>query len=303
MNANAQIAKRHTKKRTFDWFFFVIFVILFLYTASLLIPVIWTFLTSVKDNDEYTILDNILGWPSSWRWSNYATAYTNFYVPIQRNGQTYHYTMPYLFWNSILYSVGCAVAATITPCLVAYLCARYPFRFSKVVYAIVLVAMSLPIVGSLPSEIQMSKTLHFFDTFWGIWLMKANFLGIYFLVFYARFKTIPAAYSEAAKIDGASNTRVLWQVILPLAKDTLFTVFLLNFVTFWNDYQIPMVYLPSHPVAAYGMFLFQNSTVTEISYTPVKLAGILLMTLPILLISLIFSRRLMTNINVGGIKE
>jgi ABC-type glycerol-3-phosphate transport system permease component len=114
---------------------------------------------------------------------------------------------------------------------------------------------------------------------------------------------IPKDYIEAAKVDGAGNFRIMFQVIMPFALGTMLTVFLLNFITYWNDYQIPMIYLPSHPVAAYGMYVFQMSTETALANTPVKLAGIFLMAAPIVLVALIFSRRLMANLSVGGVKE
>ncbi len=299
-------SKRHrsTVKEPFNWLALVLFICLFLYTLSLLLPVLWAVLASFKTPFEYDFMGNTTGWPTSFTFDNYATAYRNFYVSVydaETDSYTYFYMLD-LFGNSLLYSFLCGLAATITPCLVAYAVARFNFRFSKVIYSIVIVTMALPIVGALPSEIQMTKALGVYDTFLGLFILKANFLSIYFLVFYAQFKSIPMAYSEAAKIDGASNFRVMAQVILPLSIGTIMTVFLLNFITYWNDYQIPMVYLPSHPVAAYGMYEFQNVMTTELANTPTRLAGIFLMAAPILVVFAILNRRLMVNLSVGGIK-
>ncbi len=299
-------SKRHksTVKEPFNWLALVLFICLFLYTLSLLLPVLWAVLASFKTPFEYDFMGNTTGWPTSFTFDNYATAYRNFYVSVydaETDSYTYFYMLD-LFGNSLLYSFLCGLAATITPCFVAYAVARFNFRFSKVIYSIVIVTMALPIVGALPSEIQMTKALGVYDTFLGLFILKANFLSIYFLVFYAQFKSIPMAYSEAAKIDGASNFRVMAQVILPLSIGTIMTVFLLNFITYWNDYQIPMVYLPSHPVAAYGMYEFQNVMTTELANTPTRLAGIFLMAAPILVVFAILNRRLMVNLSVGGIK-
>ncbi len=299
-------SKRHrsTVKEPFNWLALVLFICLFLYTLSLLLPVLWAVLASFKTPFEYDFMGNTTGWPTSFTFDNYATAYRNFYVSVydaETDSYTYFYMLD-LFGNSLLYSFLCGLAATITPCFVAYAVARFNFRFSKVIYSIVIVTMALPIVGALPSEIQMTKALGVYDTFIGLFILKANFLSIYFLVFYAQFKSIPMAYSEAAKIDGASNFRVMAQVILPLSIGTIMTVFLLNFITYWNDYQIPMVYLPSHPVAAYGMYEFQNVMTTELANTPTRLAGIFLMAAPILVVFAILNRRLMVNLSVGGIK-
>lgn len=299
-------SKKHKSsiKEPFNWLALVLFVFLLLYTLSLLFPVLWALLTSFKSPMEYDFMGNRTGWPTSFTFDNYGIAYRNFYVSVYdaaSDSYSYFYMFD-LFGNSLLYSFLCALAATITPCLVAYAVARFNFRFSKVIYSIVIVTMALPIVGSLPSEIQMVKALGIFDTFIGLFILKANFLGIYFLVFYAQFKSIPMAYSEAAKIDGASHFRVMTQIILPLSIGTLMTVFLLNFITYWNDYQIPMVYLPSHPVAAFGMYEFQNVMTTELANTPTRIAGIFIMAAPILVIFAILNKRLMVNLSVGGIK-
>ena len=132
--------------------------------------------------------------------------------------------------------------------------------------------------------------------------MRSTFLNTYFLIYYAQFKMIPMDYTEAAKIDGASPLSVMLKIIVPLAAGTTTAVFVLNFIALWNDFQIPMVYLPSHPVAAYGMYQFQNTAIVEIAHTPTRLAGICLMTFPIVVFYAIFNKRLNVNLSVGGIK-
>jgi ABC-type glycerol-3-phosphate transport system permease component len=295
-------SKQHLKKRPFSVFFLILFVLLVIYAIGLLAPIVWAFFTSFKSQTEYEFMENVIHWPTQWTFSNYIEAYKKFYVRVYdaQGNPLMDYYMPGLFMNSFLYAIGCAIAGTLTPCLVAYVTARFKYKLSRVIYGLVIVTMALPIIGSLPSEIAMSKSLGLFDTFVGLWIMKANILGIYFLVFYAQFASIPKDYVEAAKIDGASNTRILWQIMMPLIRGTFWTIFLLNFIVFWNDYQVPMIYLPSHPVAAYGIFEFQQSL--ELNYVPAKLAGIFIMTLPILILFLIFNRKIMVNVTTGGIK-
>ena len=145
-----------------------------------------------------------------------------------------------------------------TPCIVAYLTAKYKFRLNKIIHTIVIVAMILPIVGSLPSELQLVKTLGFYDHMWGMFILKANFLGMYFLVFYATFKSLPWTFAEAAQIDGAGHFRTFIQIMLPLIRSTLFAVFILLFIEHWNDYYTPMVFLPEKPTMSYGLFIFQT---------------------------------------------
>ena len=284
----------------------ILFIVLFVYTISLLTPLFWTLLTSFKNVDDWNWAlaqkdaSGII-WTKSFEFTNYVEAYNNFYVERVRDGLTYRFYITDMFINSVQYAGGCAFFATITPCLAAYLCARYRYKFGKIAYTVVLITMAIPIVGNLPSEIKMVKNIGLYDNIFGLYILKANFLGMYFLIFYAQFKMIPQDYTSATEIDGASEFRIMVQVIWPLAIGTLTTVFLLNFISFWNDYQIPMIYWDSHPVAAFGMFEYSRKTGT-VAATPRKLAGILIMAVPILIIFGIFNKKIMSNMSVGGIK-
>lgn len=282
----------------------ILFVVLVLYTITLFIPLLWTVLTAFKDykfysqsirNEDASGLINL----SHLTFDNFVTAFRDFKVT---TADGVDFNIIGMFGNSLLYSIGCAICATVVPCVIAYLCARYKYKFGKVVYGIVLITMALPIVGSLPSEIRMLTSLGLFDTVTGMFIMKCNFLGIYFLLFYAQFKTISMEYTEAARVDGASELRIMLQIIVPMAISTLGTVLVLNFVQFWNDYQIPMIYWPSRPVAAYGMWEFNKSTTGFSAKIPNKLAGILIMALPIMIVYALCNKRLVANVSVGGIK-
>jgi ABC-type glycerol-3-phosphate transport system permease component len=293
-------------KRNIKVSYVILFIILFVYTVSLLTPLLWTLLTSFKNVDDWNwalVQKDASGvvWTKSFEFSNYVEAYKNFYVERVRGGLNYRFYITDMFINSVLYAGGCAFFATITPCLAAYLCARYRYKFGKIAYTVVLITMAIPIVGSLPSEIQMVKNIGLYDNIFGLYILKANFLGMYFLIFYAQFKMIPQDYTSAAEIDGASEARIMLQVIWPLAIGTITTVFLLNFINFWNDYQIPMIYWDSHPVAAFGMFEYSRKTGT-VAATPRKLAGILIMAVPILIVFGIFNKKIMSNMSIGGIK-
>ena len=273
----------------------VLFAALMLFAATLFLPFGWALITSVKSYEEYSIFENIIGLPQSLSltsiFENIKTAWEQGYAYATIDGEMRYFTIVQQFLHSLLYAGGCMITATLVPCVTAYVTARYKYRFSKVVYNIVIFAMIL-----------LTKALGTFDTFWGVWLQKANFLGTYFLIFFAQFKMIPAEYTEAARIDGASEFYTMTRVIMPLAKSSIATVALMNFVTFWNDYQVPMVFLPSRPVLALGMFQFSFRVGQVVSSVPMKIAYMIVVTIPILLLFLVSHKRLMGNISVGGLK-
>ncbi len=270
---------------------------LIIYVVLLVAPLIWAFITSFKAQSDYRL--NVLGLPEKWVW-NYSYVIKNGVLLIGTTGK--YATVPQMFGYTFLYALGCAFTNTLVPCITAYLCARFRYKFSKVVYNVVVVVMILPIVGSLPAEVQMARTLGFYDHIWGLWLMKANFLGMYFLVFHAAFRGIPMTYTEAAKIDGANNMSIMTKVILPLAKNTFATVMLINFITFWNDYQTPMIYMPTYPTIAQGVFVMAQSSMNGLATVPMRMTGTMIMLIPILIVFLVFQRRLLGNLTVGGIK-
>lgn len=211
---------------------------------------------------------------------------------------------PELLLNSLLYSCGCAFFATITPCLVAYVTTKYNFRFNGVVYMIVIFVMVTPIVGTLPTQIKMSRTLGLFDSHVGLWFMSATFLGTYYLVFYGIFKGLSWEYAEAALMDGASHWTVMVKVMLPLVKNTILVVFLLQFISYWNDYQRSWIFLPNHPTLSVAIqYSARGGTDNANAISiPVKLASGMLLMLPVLVLFLIFRDKFVGNLTVGGIK-
>lgn len=292
-------------------------VVLSIYVVSMVFLLAWAFITSVKHNSDFN--SNIFGLPRpfspfinsdtgkpmewGWQWKNYVEAFDYFWVIPKGKGAEDKVYLGQMFVNAFIYAIGCAFCNTLVPMLTAYMCARFRFFFSKIIHTVVVVVMILPIIGALPSEIRTAKFFGLYDQLWGLWIMKANFLGMYFLVFYGNFKALPMAYTEAAKIDGAGNLDVLVRIILPLVRNTFFTIFLLHFIGFWNDYNTPLIYMPSYPTIAYGLYsVTVEKTQNEMSHITRRMAASILMLMPILILFLSFHKRLLGNLTVGGLK-
>ena len=275
--------------------------ILILYVVSLLFPSAWGLWTAMKSNLDY--LGDPLGLPDTWHFENFLTALDNYMVQVFKDGRTYYFYIESMLLFSLLYAVGAAFFTTFVCCLVAYVTSRFNFVFNKVVYGIVIVTMTLPIVGSLPSEIQMLKMLNLYDNIVGMWVLKSNFLGLYYLVFYSTFKSLPKDYSEAAYIDGASNLVVFVRIGLPLVRNIFFTIMLIKFIEFWNDYTATLTYMPSYPTLAFGLYEYSFSAAPEINITPMRMAGCFVLAVPILIVFLFTHDRMMSNLSMGGVKE
>ena len=278
----------------------VMAVILGLYCLVLAIWLVWALLTSLKNPNDF--LGNKYGLPNPWYFDNFAYVIYEYKVEKLIDGVSTVISTGDMILNSVLYSVGSAFVATLVPCITAYLCARYKYKFSKIIYSIVLVCMVIPIVGSQASELQIVIKMGIYDHMFGMWILKSGFLGLYFLVFHEVFLSIPNAYGEAAEIDGASDFCIMTKISLPLAKNTFFTVLLIMFVTYWNDFQTPMLYLPTHPTISEALYWIKSSSFNYFAKMPVKMAAPMMFLIPVLVIFLCFHKRLLGNLTVGGVK-
>lgn len=285
----------------------IILTLLSLYVLSLFGLLLWGLMTAVKADEEYgtsIIKSSMYQFPRSFvmHIGNVMES-----MKISASADSLFTDEKVSFWEVTLYSVlfagGCAFFKTLVTTLTAYTCARFNFKSSKIVYSIVIIVMMIPVVGNLPSELYMAHTFNLYNHIWGLWVMRSNFLGLYFLVMYNSFKGIPMAYSEAAKVDGANNWQIMIRLAFPMIKGTFLTIMLIYFVEFWNEYQVPLVYLPSFPTLGYTVYdsIF-GSLRQEIRYAPSQFTLAFTVVLPILVLFLIFQDKLMGNVTVGGIK-
>ena len=313
------------KNKTITPITIILFVILLAYAISLIIPLIWGFSTSLK----HYYLDfryNVLGFPNFAAWSkstiegenawysNYVTVINNFnfklrsvyYVGFRGDVLVTHestVTILTALMNTFLYAGIMSFLNAIVPCIVGYMCAKYKFKFSGVIYGTVVFTMVMPLFGQAPSLITLLRKINLFDEFLGQWLMSATFANMYFLVFYAFYEGLSDAYLEAAEIDGASQFRVMTTIAIPLAKNTIMTIVLIVFVALWNDYNAPILYLPTKPTLAYGVFWLQQRSPVVKSQVTLQVASLMMLVAPILVLFIIFKNRFMGNLSMGGIKE
>lgn len=278
----------------------IIFVLLIVYTIAMLVPLLWGLLNSVRTRGEF--VEEVFGFPREWAFENYRLALREFYVTVTGEEVQYDVFMDDMLWYSFIYAAGGAFASTAVHCLTAYVVQKFShYKLSPVIEWTVLITMILPVVGSLPSAIVMMHYLRLYDTLPGVYLMNATFLGMNFLIFTAAFSTIPKSFSEAAYVDGAGNFSVMFRIALPMVKTTFMIIFLLTFIGLWNDYQGPMIYLPSYPTAAYGLYWYSQKG-SDVNSVPMRLAGCMLLFLPIFVIYLLTHNRMIGNLTLGGIK-
>ncbi|MEV4092936.1 carbohydrate ABC transporter permease [Streptosporangium saharense] len=204
------------------------------------VPIVWTFLASVKSERE--IFGDAWSLPASVRLDNWARAWQQAHVG--------RYML-----NSVVV-VACGTAGTmLLGAMAAYVLARYRFRGSRVVHALFVAGLALPVylvltplffvvrnTGALP----LVGPFIGLNTHGGLVLVYVAF-SLPFTVFFltAFFRTLPETVAEAAFVDGASHTRVFFQIMLPMARPGVVSVTIFNVLGQWNQYQLPLVLLPS----------------------------------------------------------
>lgn len=271
--------------------------------ASLLIPFIWGFITTLKSPVDFRY--NMFGLPKEWKFENYLTVLKNFTVEYKTVEYRQTFTYVDMLWNSITYACIAAFTGTMAQYFVAYAAAKFNFKFSKVLDAIVLFTMTIPIYGTAASELQMSYRLGVIGNFWMVAVVtQLSFLGMSYFIIQACLRGIPTAFAESAEIDGANNFTVLFRIYIPLTMNIIATLFFMDVIGFWNSYGVNLVQLPNRPVAAYGLWKFRETNVAEVAHVTIKLAGCFIQVLPVFVVFMIFHEKFMGSISLAeGIKE
>lgn len=302
--------KKHYKryKPPFTWrtvtrkiFPVAVWSLLLIWTIVFLAQLFWGLVTSVKSAWGFYI-DPIF-FPKGkemWQFSNYAAAFKNIRVQITNTETAGFFRM---LVNSLLFAVGNAFLSVLTAALASYILAKYNrIRWVGALWAIVLITNYLPISSSTAANIKLLNDLGLFDSMLGNWLWSCGAFGAVFLMYYASWKGLSWGYAEAAFIDGAGHFRTMWQIMLPMTRTIFGVLFLMQFITLWNDYMTPLIYLPSFPTLSYGAWLLQYTTNYETADITVKIAGLLLIAFPVFVLFMCFKEKLMGSLTIGGLK-
>lgn len=172
-------------------------------------------------------------------------------------------SVPFLQYikNTLKLCILNVIGAVISCSMVAYGFARIKFAGKETWFFIMLSTMALPVQVTMIPVFVIFKNLGWYDTF--LPLIIPSFFGNAFFIFLLRqfFMSIPEELSEAARIDGANEWKIFYQIVLPLAKPALATVALFQFLATWNDFFYPLLYLnnPMKYTIAYGLQQFMSS--------------------------------------------
>ncbi|MFH7029914.1 MAG: carbohydrate ABC transporter permease [Heteroscytonema crispum UTEX LB 1556] len=258
--------------------------VLLLGALIVLLPLLVVFLTSFAPPGATPELL----WKNGWSFVNYRDAW-------QRG------KFLLAFANSTLVALAVTAFQLITSALAGYALARLKFRGRQALLLIVLATLVIPFQLLVIPIFLVLKWGNLINTYWALILPTAvNGFGIFLLRQY--FQTIPVELEEAAAIDGANRLQILWQVMLPLARPALVTLFLFTFIGEWNDLFKPLVFTtrPQLRTVQLALAEFQEQFTNN---WPLMMAAVTIATVPVMILFLIGQRQFIRGIAATGIKN
>ncbi|MCU1528684.1 MAG: transporter permease [Frondihabitans sp.] len=266
------------------WVFFGGFLVV---TFALMLPVIIIVLTAFKPASEVNAFPPTL-FPHEWTLANFRAIFSE--LPFAR-----------LIANSFAFAGGVTVFALAFDSLAAYALARLDFRGSRILLIVIIATLMIPFQATLIPIYQLVSQLGWVNTFAGLIAPRAaDAFGIFFLRQF--FVSLPWDLDNAARIDGASEWRVFWNVILPNAIPALLTLGIFTFVNNWNDLLWPLVFTTNQNMGTITSGLTLLTGPGGIIPQGVMMAGALIAVLPLAIMFLLVQRRFIESVASTGLK-
>ena len=247
---------------------FFIYLVLILLAVTIIVPVAWVFMASVKQNSEF--YGNPWALPAGFYWQNFVDAW---------NGAK----MGQYMLNSVLVTALALVLLLVIALPAAYCLSRFKFTWLKNLTGSTFLLNNLVVLAVVYAATALPFTIYLLSGY---------------------FATLPHDFEEAAYIDGASYFSAMVRIIFPMAKPSIITIILFNFLSFWNEYIISMTLMSSTsaprtlPVGLLNLMQAQQSA----AQYGTMYAGLVLVMLPTLILYICVQKQLTQGMTVGGLK-
>lgn len=253
---------------------FIIFVLLYMLYSSL----------RVKSD----FMTNTLGIPEKLTIQNYIKLFVNDHF------EKY-------FFNSIVILAFAVLLLVFLSSFAAYGLGRYHFKGNKFLRVFFLIGMMFPIQLGMVPLFLLIKNIHLIDTYTSVILILGTAVSMPILMLTEFFSQLPEEVYEAAMLDGAGEVMIFWKIMFPMAQPVVFSICIINAVNIWNQFFVPLIFLQSESkktvpllVVKYTKHLFNNMDAA--------LTASVLSTIPILILFIIFSKKVLSGFMNGAVK-
>jgi ABC-type glycerol-3-phosphate transport system permease component len=268
--------------------------LLFLFTALLavafLFPFLWSISSSLKTGFEVIAYPPTL-LPKEPQWSNYPEAWNSANLGL-------------FFWNSTVVTVLSLIGQVISSFIVAYGFARFRFPGRELLFILCLSGLMMPVYVTIIPLFTLFRALGWINTFKP--LIVPTYFGGAFAIFLLRqfIMSIPTEFDESALIDGASRWTILTRILMPNCQPALATVAIVSFMTSWNNFLGPLIFIDSmtNYTLPLGLWFLKGTIDDALPRDHLLMAGAMITTFPVLLIFILAQNYFIEGIVMSGIK-
>jgi N-acetylglucosamine transport system permease protein len=260
--------------------------LLVIWSVLVIVPFLWVVLSSFKTTKE--ILASPFSLPDHWSFDNYVNAWTDAGI---RD----------FFLNTVIVVGSALVLVMLLGAMCAYVLARFKFFGARFIYYMMLAGLTFPIFLAIVPLFFILRNAGLLNTLPGLIMVYVAF-ALPFTVFflYAFFKSLPDEVYEAALMDGAGDWRAFFQIMLPMARPGMATVAIFNFLGLWNQFLLPVALNTDQRryVLTQGMAEFASQAGYAVDFGAL-FAAVVITVVPVLIVYLIFQRRLEGSVSQG----
>ncbi len=264
------------------------YLVLILACLVVIVPIMVVLFGSFKTSKEFSS-SGVFDLPAVWQWINYKIAFFDGKVLLGLRN------------TAIILVVSC-VGTIITGTMTAFVIQRFNSKFTRVVKALFLFATLLPNISMQVTVFQIVYKMGLYNTMWApiVLYVGTDIVSIY--IFIQFLSQISNSLDESAIVDGASYPRIYWSIILPNLTPAIATVLIIKFVSIYNDFYTPQLYMTDEKLMVVSTVLYKFISGTRTDWV-VVFAGVIICIIPTLLIFLFLQKYIYSGLVSGAVKE
>lgn len=263
-------------------------IILVIVAIIQIYPLIWLAFFSLKDNSEI-FGGNVAGLPKKFLWSNYTTALTS--------GNVIRY-----FCNSAFVTAATIIIVLVLSAMTAYAITRMNWKLSKATLNLILLGMMVPIHAALLPLFIVLRNLKMLNTYWSLIIPYVAFaIPMAVFILSSFYRGIPRELEEAAVIDGCGAYKTFFFIILPQIRSALATVAIFTYLSSWNELMFAVTFInnQAYQTLTVGMMSMVGTYITQWGIIG---AGLMVSTIPTVIIYLLISKQVQESMIAGAVK-
>ena len=257
------------------------------FTILCIYPLVWLFLASFKTNAE--LYTNTWGLPEQWSMTNYVNAVVK--------GGVFRY-----FGNSVIIAVSAVLVTVILATMASYAIARMHWKLANLTHSIFLLGMMIPIYALVIPLFSIFKGMGLLDTHLAVIIpqIAVGFpMAIFIICGFMR--SIPTELEEAAIIDGCTVFQCFFKIILPIAKSSVVTVAVVQFINVWNDLLLPRIFLTDSSKMTLPVGLTNFHAMYSTDYVGM-IAAVIITIIPSVVVYILLHKQIMEGMVAGAVK-